>query len=336
LERPEVDAFIAWKRHNQGRSARTEVVYRMALERLATFLDGRDLLEATADELTMFCGPWLHKQGVSARARRPYVAAVREFYRWASRHGRLPENSARTIDYPRTGRKLPTVMSIENAQRIMWAPDFGTFTGVRDAALLGVLIGCGLRASGVVSLNRRHLIHVEHKGEKRMALRVREKGDKERILPVPRETEMLLRVYLEHADLQAIDRALPDGDEVLFVSVGNRRVAAHLYIGERRRLTRGGLHRIVKTHGKAAGVPANELHPHAIRHLYGTELAEDAVDLLLRQELMGHADPKDTRLYDHMAMRRKLEAADKSSPMSKIKTPVSHLLQQLRKRSPST
>lgn len=324
-----VESFLTWKLHNQGRAERTIDAYRDALQRLSGFLEGRDLLAATADELELFCGPWLHKQGVQAVARKPYIAAVREFFKWATHTKRIAANPGEQISYPRSGRKLPRVMSLASAERLMWGPDFSTFKGVRDSAILSVLIGCGLRISGLCALNQGNLANAELQGKVRMILKVKEKGDKERLLPVPREAEMVLRLYLEHAELKQIDRTLPDGDQVLFVSLANRSIKPHKYIGEARRLADRSIRDMIQTYGEAAGIPPEQLHPHAMRHLYGTELAESDVDLLLRSELMGHEDPKHTKIYTHLATRRKLEEIDRAGPLSKIKSPVSDLLARL-------
>jgi site-specific recombinase XerD len=166
----------------------------------------------------------------------------------------------------------------------------------------------------------------------RLVVRVTEKGERERILPVPREAEMLLRVYLDHEGLKGYDRAIEvDGktDAVLFVNGRNTSVSAHEYRGDAVRLSRGAVWKLIQTHGQAVGVPLEELHPHAIRHLFGIELAEDGVDLILRQALLGHADPKSTAIYDDMTIRRKVKTMDGSGPLGKIKSPVSELLRRL-------
>lgn len=323
--------FLTFKKRNQGRRERTAAAYGDALRRLQVFLDGRDILDASPDELEMFCGPWLHKQGVQAVARRPYIAAVREFFKWAKHTKRARDNQAAGLTYPKTGRKLPRVLSLTNAERLMWGPDFNTFKGVRDAAILSVLIGCGLRISGLTGLNQGNLVSVEHKGQIRMVIKTKEKGDKERLVPVPKEAEMVLRLYLEHPELKDVDRTLPDGDQVLFVSLSNRNVPPHLYIGEARRLADRSIRDMIRTYGEAVGIPVEQLHPHAMRHLYGTELAESDVDLLLRQDLMGHEDAKHTRIYTHLATRKKLEEIDRAAPLAKMKTPVSELLARLNK-----
>ncbi|TCS35842.1 integrase/recombinase XerC/integrase/recombinase XerD [Paucimonas lemoignei] len=328
-----IDKFITWKRYNDGAKPRTAEAYQAALERLVEFLEGRDLEDASIDDVELFGGLWLHKQGVNAISRRPYVAAVREFYKWLAGAGRIKTNPAADLRYPKGGRRLPSMITLGNAEKLMWAPDFSTFAGVRDAAILSLLLGCGLRREGVANLNESNLVQTEHQGDKRYILRVMEKGEKERILPVPREADMVLRLYLEHEDLQAIDRTLESGDKVLFVSLGNKMVPPHEYIGENRRMAPKAIWEIVKKHGKAAGIPDAQLHPHALRHLYGTELLESDVDQHIRQELMGHADPRSTEVYTHLAMRKKMTEADRANPFAKIRTPVGELISKLRRSS---
>lgn len=91
---------------------------------------------------------------------------------------------------------------------------------------------------------------------------------------------------------------------------------------------------MVLRHGRRAGVPEDQLHPHAVRHLYGTELAEDDVDLLIRQQLLGHADPKSTEVYTHLAARKLTSSVDRANPLAKIKSPMSQLLQELSAAKP--
>jgi site-specific recombinase XerD len=327
----QIDKFLEFYRLNRGRSDRTAQIYRLALTRLEEFLReaGREWREATHDDLLLFTGIWLHRKGLKdPLSRRTHVAATRVFYHWAASRGLVPNSPAECIPYPRAGRKLPRVLTLANAEKLMWAPDYSTFEGVRDSAMLALLIGCGLRATGIVSLNQSAIISENIDRRPRLLLRTVEKGRKERRLPVPEQAELLLRIYLEHQDLKKIDRALPDGDQVLFVSTRNRLCPAHEYHGEKRRMRRQAVVAIVKKHGK--GIPAEQLHPHALRHLYGTELREDDVDLITRQRLMGHEDPKTTAIYDHLAIRKVTRDVDRANPLAKIRTPASDLLKQLK------
>lgn len=327
-----IESFLDFKMHNAGRSERTVQVYRLALHRLVGFMAGRDLLEATQDDLLAFTGPHLHKIGLSPASRHTHIVAVKEFYKWLSSTRKVSGSAAASIPYPKRGHSLQRVMTLRNAEKLLWAADFETFEGVRDGAMLALLMGCGLRVSGLVSLNDSHLIEDELDGHPRLLLKVKEKGDKERKLPVPPEADLLLRLYLAHEDLREIDRRLPNGDQVLFVTVRNRNVPAHDYNGERRRFNRRSVLQMVKKYGQRVGIPEDQIHPHALRHLYGTELAEGGVDLLVRQRLMGHADPKSTSIYTSMAMRKLTNEADRANPLAKMRTPVSDLLKQLSKR----
>ena len=324
-----VDAYISWLTVNRGRAQNTAIVYRRVLELLLAFLDGRDPREASDDDLVLFTGLWIHRRGVSARSRRPYIAAVRGFYRWLVANHHAKRDAAASIDYPTAGRPLPRVMTLASLETLMWAPNYETFEGVRDGALLALFAGCGIRVSGLVGLNVRDVLEQVVDGRPRIFIRVREKGAKERAVPVPAEADLQLRVYLEHPELKAIDRSLENGDQVLFVTTRNRRCPAHLYRGERRRISRDAVHKMIATYGKRHGIPVDQLHPHALRHLFGTELTESDIDFRVVQQLMGHEDPKSTGIYTHLAVRKLMRKSDSANPLAKIRTPVSDLLHSM-------
>ena len=329
-----IESFLEFKRMNSGRSDRTISVYRLALTRMATYFADQDLLRVTQDELTTFVGPYLHKIGLRDPAsRRTHVSAVRGFYKWLASTRRIRSSPAGDLPYPQRGRKIPNVMTLASAGKIMWEPDFSTFEGVRDGAMLSLLAGCGLRVTGLVTLNESNIIEDEIDGKVRLIIKVLEKGNKQRRLPIPPEADLMLRLYLDHPDLKEIDRRLPNGDKVLFVSTMNRTVTPDQYHGERRRLNRRAVLQMMKKYGKRAGIPEDQIHPHAMRHLFGTELAEDGVDIIARQRLMGHEDAKSTAIYDHMAMRKLTREADRANPLAKIKTPVTDLLKKLNKQA---
>jgi site-specific recombinase XerD len=195
--------------------------------------------------------------------------------------------------------------------------------------MLSMLIGCGLRVSGLVGLNDSTLLWYQDAGRERLVVKVTEKGKKERLIPVPGEAAMLLRAYLGHEELQAIPRTLPSGDAVLFVTVNNRTIPACDYYGEARRMTRAAVLAMVKRHGERAQVSASILHPHALRHLYGAELTEDDTPVLTQQALMGHADPKSTAVYAGLAHRKLRATVDKSNPLAKMRAPLLDTLRSL-------
>jgi integrase/recombinase XerD len=207
-----IDDWLTYMEINRGRSVRTIEAYRSALMRLKEFMAGKPLVEAEADELEVFCGLWLHKKGVIARSRMPYISAVKGFYAWLKAKGNVKGNAAKELVHPITGVPLPRTITLANAEKLMWAPDMNKFVGIRDAAIMSLLIGCGLRVSGLTALNESSLQMMELECVPRLTIRVTEKGSRERIMPVPREAEALLRVYLGHEDLAAIDRSFKGKD----------------------------------------------------------------------------------------------------------------------------
>jgi len=331
-----IDAWLTWLERSRGRSRRTIEAYALAMKRLQEFLgaEGVAVLDADQQLLEHFSGLWLHHKGIVARSRVPYISALRNFFNYVKLRGIVRRNPAGDLVHPRTGEKLPRAMTLANAERLMWAPDMSTFKGVRDALILSLLAGCGLRVSGLVGLHESSLRTVEIEGKPRIAVRVSEKGKKERWTPVPREADMLLRVYLEHEDLAAIDRSITvagRADKVLIVSVRSTKPRLHLEPGEQRRLTRKAVHEMIQHYGRKLGIPGEQLHPHALRHLFGTELAEDDVPTGSAADLMGHADLKSTAVYQQLALRKKTSLIDQHAPLAKMRTPVSELLKRLPK-----
>lgn len=330
-----IDAFCDYLVLARGRSPRTVEVYRLALARLQEFMGTRSILEADGSELEAYTGLWLHKRGIVARSRKPYISAVRMFFAWAEAKQLLPGRTqpAQALVHPKTGHKLPRAMTLANAERLMWAPDLSTFVGLRDAAMMALLLGSGLRVSGLVAANEGDLVPAELDGKPRLLLRVTEKGDKDRLVPVPREADALLRVYLGHEELAAIDRDTTNRqgkpDRVLFVNTKHPWLPEHEHRGEARRLTRKGVWGVIQRHGLRAGIPEPELHPHAMRHLFGTELLEDDTPTITAQELMGHADPKSTAIYVTLAMRKKIRVVDQAGTLGKLRTPISEFLKRM-------
>lgn len=336
-------AWSQWLQHNRGRAAITVTKYAGHLDKLARWCSDppddpkrqpscADPLALSAGDLETFAGLHAHALGLTPRARRPLVSALRGFYAWCESCGHLPSNPAANLPQPKAGRRMPRAATLQDLERLLMAPGLEDLAGYRDTALIAMLAGVGGRVSGLCGLTERSLVWSEDMpGAPRLTVRLREKGDKERLMPVPDEAAMLLRAYLEHAELARIDRALPDGDRVVFVSLRAPSIPPHDYHGERRRISRGGVQDIILRHAKRVGVPIEHAHPHALRHLYGTELAEDDVDLLQRQALLGHADPATTGIYSEMAQRKLRQVVDRSNPLAKIRAPLLDTVREIRR-----
>jgi len=330
---PLVDDWLVFKEISEGRAASTVKKYRGYIVRLDAFLLERSLtlLDANKDLLEEFTGLFLHREDLSPSSRKAVVAAVKGLYEWFTENGHIPANPAIKLVYPKIGRKLPTVMGLHNAERLLMEPDIATFLGLRDATMIALLLACGMRVSGLCKLNESSLYWFKHQGVDRLAVKVVEKGGHERIIPADNSAMLLVRAYLGHSELHNIDRVTEKGELVLFVSVRNRSIPEHEYRGESRRLSQNGVWEMIKKHGHAAGLPDTQLHPHAMRHLLGTEMAESDESTLHIQTALGHADPKTSAIYVQTALRKLTQVMDRSNTLSKIKTPVSPLLDELKR-----
>lgn len=329
-EMPLVDRWLEWALHNKGRAETTCRAYRQHILRLQTYLHtryGLTLLNATPAALEDFAGRYLHSIGIRPVSRRAPVAAIRGFYGWLVRQRLLAESPAQYLSAPKIGSPLPHPMPLASAEKLLMAPGLATFTGCRDTAMLALLIGTGCRVSGLVNLNQEDLIWTESKaGTERLVIRLVEKGKRERMVPVSLEAALLVRAYLGHPDLATIDRTTPAGRCVLFVNVRNRNCPQHQHYGENRRIRRDSVQAIIHRYGEQCGIPKEHCHPHALRHLYGTELAEGDVDLIQRQALLGHSQPGTTAVYSHLAMRKLATTVEKHNPLARMTTTPARLL----------
>ena len=331
-----VAAFLDEMQFSRGKSPRTCEIYDLALKRLAEYSAGlgkETPLDLTGDDLILFSGRWLYDKGVAVNGRRPYIGALRSFFKWCAKTG-VAKNIATGLEYPKLASKLPIRMTLTNAEKILHKPDLSQFSGLRDSAMLHIMMGCGIRVSALIGINEGDFIADSISNEPRLLVKVREKGGREQIKLLPREADLAVRMYLESPELAAIDRVIRDGvekgDKVVFVSVANRNLLPDEYVGELRRLSRHSVSQMMEKYGRRAGVPADQLHPHALRHLFGTEMLESDVDLARAQQLMGHIDPKSTLIYVHLSAVKNAKELDRANPLAKMNTPISQFLAKMK------
>jgi site-specific recombinase XerD len=326
-----VEKWLDYKKLNQGRAKDTIDKYRYYLVLFIDYCTDKEIngLNVKTNELEHFLGFYLHERKLSPQTRRTAVAAIKGFYAWLKEQSITNDNTAINLPYPATSKKIPIAMGLSSFEKILHQCDLSTFLGLRDAAIISTLGGTGIRLGGLVGLNQSSMQTFEHEGRERLALKVFEKGSKERLIPVPMESHLFLRAYLGHPDFKAINRDLPNGDKVLFVSTHNHMVKPWDYYGENRRLKKRSIQDMITRRGVAAGIPLNQCHPHAFRHLTGTEYAEEDLDLITRQTLLGHVSPQTTAIYTQMAMRKLTTQIDKANPLAKVNTAVTPLINNI-------
>ncbi len=221
----------------------------------------------------------LGEKGVSHQTVARKIAALRSFYKFLQRRGRMVGNPARVVHTPKLEKKIPTFLTVSMMERLLAAPEGGTFTGSRDKAILELIYSAGLRSFELVGLD-----HDDIDLERRV-LRLRGKGMKERINPVGRYAVTALEEYLVHKD-QHPDRARFDPKAVFLNFRGQR-------------LTTRSVRRMLTHYAALAGLPG-DVSPHTLRHSFATHLLQRGADLRVVQELLGHENISTTQIYTHI------------------------------------
>ena len=278
----------------------------------------------------------LHDHGLEKSSIARKLAALRSFFKYCVREGHLKESPARLVPTPKLPKRIPSVVSAEEmngflnqVSGMVQAPVAGAAVSKkrvprkeslvatknssrapthleeglllrRDRALLELLYAAGLRVSELTGLN---LLDIE---QKERVLRVRGKGNKERIVPYGAKAQ------------EALEKYWPVREQLLKESNGsNHDEDVHTqavflnYAG--RRLTQRSVGRIVKKYVRLVNVNW-DLHPHSLRHAFATHLLADGADLRAIQELLGHQSLSTTQRYTHASIRQLMEVYDKAHP----------------------
>jgi integrase/recombinase XerC len=239
----------------------------------------------------------LHAQGLSKVSVARALAALRSLFKWLAREGVVKQNPAKLVATPRLPKKLPRVPTLEEMNAVLdhEMPDQAAFPE-RDRAILELLYGCGLRNSELVGIE---LSDIE---EANGVILVRGKGKKQRYVPLEGAAAGALHAY--RAARQQLLTELHLSARRLFI---NRRGGA---------LTTRSVARIVKQIAVAKGLPP-DVHPHTLRHAFGTHMLSEGADLRAIQELLGHERLSTTQKYTQLSMTQVMEVYDRTHPRAK-------------------
>ena len=247
--------------------------------------------EADRDDVWAYVeGLWKRGYARSSIARKQ--SSLRQLYKFLAREGLSDVDPTTDIDPPRQQKRIPEVLTRDECERLLAAPDLSTPFGLRDAAMLCLLYATGLRVSELVSLRLQDL-HWEAE-----AIRTVGKGNKERVVPVAKAALDLVRRYL--TDLRPRQAVRADEEAVFLNHRG-------------RRLSRVGFWKIVKRCAMEAGI-RREVSPHTLRHSFATHLLEGGADLRAIQEMLGHADLSTTEIYTHTSDVHLRETYERKHP----------------------
>lgn len=275
-----IEEFELHLRLERGLSDRTVSAYRREAERLQEFLARRGVgapAQASSEMLRDFVYE-LKDRGLKPTSIRRAISAIRTYFGFLLIEGAVEADPTERLEPPRVGRRLPDVLSRDEVERLLDAPDVGDRLFWRDRALLEFAYASGVRVSELTALRVRDLSLDEG------LARVFGKGAKERLVPVGQPAVRALRVYLR--DLRP-ELEKGRGGGVVFLNARGRP------------LSRMGVWRILRGHVERAGI-ARRVTPHTLRHSFATHLLEGGADLAAVQEMLGHADISTTQIYTHV------------------------------------
>lgn len=271
------EAYLLLER---GLSDNTREAYLADIGRLHDYLESHDVCfdRAGIDSLSDYVAQ-LSELGISPRSIARTVSSVRSFYRFLRLEREIDTNPALLLEVPRTGRRLPEVLSVDEIDRMISAIDITTRTGRRNRAIIETLYGCGLRVSELCNLELGSINFREG------FVIVRGKGDKERLVPLSEPASEQIQIYM--AEERPLLPVKPGEEGIVFLNVrGHRLTRQMVFIMLRQLADAAGIDRVIS--------------PHTLRHSFATHLLEGGANLRAIQQMLGHETIATTEIYLHL------------------------------------
>jgi integrase/recombinase XerC len=300
-----ITQFLEHLRYERNLSEHTLRNYASDLEQFLDYLAPSDIKSGRRNELQLAeidhitIREWLallHSAQKKKTSVARKLAALRTFFQFMVREGKLESNPAKLVSTPRLEKKLPQHLSIEDTIRFIETPDADTDLGKRDRAILELMYATGVRVSELTKLNLGDIdFHLK-------LIRVTGKRRKQRIVPFGEPAAVGLKDYLTVRDRFLMNAPVSKRDlEAVFLN----------YQGTR--ITTRSVGRMVEKYIRVcAGM--HDISPHALRHSFATHLLDSGADLRDIQELLGHARLSTTQIYTHVSMEKLVEVYDKAHP----------------------
>jgi integrase/recombinase XerC len=311
---PLVEGYLSVLANERGSSTHTLRAYDRELHAFAAYIAESHAALQTAERIEhthirAYLGTLLER-GLSKASTARALAAIRSWFKWLARAGHVQQNVASLVATPKLPKHLPRVPSIEQMNRVVDSVDEeGASWPARDKAILELLYGCGIRNAELTGLNVND-IHWANE-----SILVRGKGNKHRHVPLGDAAAQALRAYLveRSARLAARGKSNEHSTPALMISLQLRGISKP---GGEARLTTRSVGRIVKRMAIQRGLSA-DVHPHTLRHAFGTHLLEEGADLRAIQELLGHERLSTTQRYTQLTTAQLEKVYDETHPRAR-------------------
>jgi integrase/recombinase XerC len=309
-----VSRFLSVLTNERGASVHTLRAYDRELRGFTTWITEHNSKNQDPEgiehtQIRAYLGT-LYDRGLSKASAARALAAIRSWFKWLARAGLLEQNAASLVATPKLPKHLPRVPSIEQMNRVVDSvgEDAASWPS-RDTAILELLYGCGIRNAELTGLNLED-IHWANE-----AILIRGKGQKQRYVPLGDAAAEALRAYLAErsARLAAAGEGKGLVTPALFLNLQLRGLGKP---GGQARLTTRSVARIVKHIAISGGLSA-DVHPHTLRHAFGTHLLEEGADLRAIQELLGHERLSTTQRYTQLTTAQLEVVYDRTHPRAR-------------------
>ena len=275
-----IDQFLNYLLVEKGLAQKTLEAYSRDIIRYRNFLAENNSTAFSEEDAPLILKHLilLRKDGLKARSRARHLVAIRGFYRFLVQEKILPNDPARLIDLPKSGLKLPHVLSREEIEFLLNAPDTRKPIGVRDTAMLELLYAAGLRVSELINLKLQD-INLEAG-----FVRIFGKGSRERIVPIGSHAREKVSTYIKAVRSRRLKQT----------------TSPYLFIARAAKpMTRQGFWKLLRRYALQAGLK-KKITPHSLRHSFASHLLEGGADLRAVQVMLGHVDISTTQIYTHV------------------------------------
>jgi integrase/recombinase XerD len=256
--------------------------YERDVEKLIQFILSNypttDLTDITLAMLQTFVQT-IHEIGLSATSQARIISGLKTYFKFLLLEDVLVLNPSELLEAPKTSRKLPDTLSVEEISVLFNAIDVSKIGGTRNKAILETMYSCGLRVTELTELRLSNIYYDEE------YIRVVGKGNKERLIPIGSEALKFIGIYVSTTRVHQMPK--PSAKDIVFLN----RFGA--------KLSRVAIFNIIKELAVVAGIEKN-IHPHTFRHSFATHLVEGGADLRAVQEMLGHECISTTEIYTHL------------------------------------
>ncbi len=273
--------FLSYLEFEKGLAKNTIDSYSIDLKNYLIFLNEQNIsnfYDIKSKQIADFLKV-LAEMGLGDLSRRRYLSSIRAFHKYLLMNKLTENDESEKIDLPRTQKKLPETLSLQEIDEILDQIDTTKNAGIRDRAIIETLYACGLRVSELRNLTSRN-INWEYE-----IVQVIGKGSKERIIPIGKSAQYWLKQYIEQ--VRPIFLATNTENQFIFLNQRGKQ------------LTRMGIWKIIQQYATQVGI-AEKVSPHTFRHSFATHLLEGGADIRAVQEMLGHSDISTTQIYTHL------------------------------------